>query len=171
MHGDVDKDSFGQKFTGHWVVKPGREVNRALATHFLQLQFDTTIHYIAVHLHPFAESIELFDRTDKKSVWKAKARQTKGKIGLEHVDHFISKEGIPIHKDHEYEVISTYNNTSGEDQDSMAVMFLYVLDQNFEKPDPKKVAERKKSRAEANKAKKNKDQSGDKGHEHHKHGM
>jgi hypothetical protein len=167
MRGDVDKDTFGQKFTGHWVVKPGREVNRSLATHFLQLQFDTTIHYIAVHLHPFAESIELFDRTENKSVWKANAKQTQGKIGLAHVDHMTSPEGIPLYKKHEYEVVSVYNNTSNEDQDSMAVMFLYVLDKNFEKPDPKKVAERKKTRAEWDKEKEKKGKKQDGSHAQH----
>jgi hypothetical protein len=158
MSGDADKDRFDQKFTGHWVVKPGREVNRSLATHFLQMQFDTTIHYIAVHLHPFAESIELYDLTDKKTVWKAKTRQTEGKIGLAHVDSFSSAEGLLLYKDHDYEVVSVYNNTSSEEQDSMAVMFLYVNDRNFERPDPAKVAERKKIRAERDKAKKPADQ-------------
>ncbi|MGE4605458.1 MAG: hypothetical protein AAEJ52_01805 [Myxococcota bacterium] len=40
--------------------------------------------------------------------------------------HVSSADGIPIYRDHEYELISTYNNTSGVDQDAMATMFLYV---------------------------------------------
>jgi len=136
VQGDSDKDKFGQKFTGHWVVKPGREVNTTLVTNFLQLQFDTTIHYIAVHMHPFAESLELVDKTTRKSVFKAQAKNTKDKIGLEHIDHFISADGIPIHKDHNYELISIYDNTSGEDQDSMAVMYLYLHDRHFHMPKP-----------------------------------
>jgi hypothetical protein len=136
VRGDVDKDKLGQKFTGHWVVKPGREENRSLVTHFLQLQFDTTIHYIAVHLHPFAESLELFDKTTGKSVFKAVTAQKSGKIGLERIDHFTSVEGIPIHKDHDYELVSVYNNTSDEDQDSMAVMYLYLHDRHFNAPKP-----------------------------------
>jgi hypothetical protein len=87
VKGDVDEDRFGQKFTGHWVVKPGREVNKTLVTKFLQLQFDTTVHYIAVHLHPFAESLELIDRTEGKTVFKALTKQTKDKVGLAHIDH------------------------------------------------------------------------------------
>jgi hypothetical protein len=134
VKGDVDKDKFGQKFTGHWVVKPGREENRSLVTHFLQLQFDTTIHYIAVHLHPFAESLELFDKTTGKSVFRAETKQADGKIGLSHINHFESVEGIPILKDHDYELVSVYNNTSSEDQDSMAVMYLYLHDRNFHPP-------------------------------------
>ena len=42
--------------------------------------------------------------------------------------------GIPIFRAHEYELKSVYDNTSGEDQDSMAVMFLYVHDRGFRLP-------------------------------------
>lgn len=148
VHGDVDKDSHGQKFTGHWIVEPGREVNRTNVTKFLQLQFDSTIHYIAVHLHPFAESLELIDKTTGKTVFKANAKQTDGKIGLAHIDHFSSVEGLPIYKDHEYELVSVYNNTTDENQDSMAVMYLYVHDVHFRKPTPEVIGELKKKAAE-----------------------
>jgi hypothetical protein len=136
VKGDVDEDRFHQKFTGHWVVKPGREENRTLVTNFLQLQFDTKIFYIAIHLHPFAESLELIDRTEKKTVYKAVAKQTEGKIGLAHITHFESDEGIPIYKDHEYELVSIYNNTTNQDTDSMAVMYMYLQDLHFQKPTP-----------------------------------
>ena len=128
------KDSSGRVFTGHWVVKPGREVNHTLATHYMNLPFDTTVHYIAVHLHPFAESIELKDLTTKKTVFKSHVKAPRAKIGIESVDYFSSDKGIPLYKDHEYEVTSTYNNTTKVEQDSMAVMFLYLLDKEFKKP-------------------------------------
>jgi len=51
-------DGLGQKFTGHWIVPPGRDVSRNNVTRYLTLPRDTTVHYIAVHLHPFAESLE-----------------------------------------------------------------------------------------------------------------
>jgi hypothetical protein len=139
---NADKDEFGQKFTGHWLVKPGREENVTNVTRFLQLQFDTTIHYIAVHLHPFAESLELIDRTTGKQVFKALAKNHSDKIGLERIDYYVNVEGIPISKDHEYELVSVYNNTSGEDQDSMAVMYLYLHDKGFTKPTEERQATR-----------------------------
>ena len=134
VSGDVDKDGHGQRFTGHWVVKPGREENRTLVTKFLQLQFDTKIHYIATHLHPFSESLELIDRTTGKRVFKSLVEPAKNKIGIKRISYFSSKEGIPIYKDHEYELVSVYNNTSKENQDSMAVMYLYLNDIHFKKP-------------------------------------
>jgi len=135
VDGSVDRDTHGQEFTAHWVVEPGREVNTTLVTEFFNLPFDTRVHYIAVHLHPFAESLELIDRTTGETIFRSMARNSEDKIGLEEVEYFSSVEGVPVFKDHEYELVSVYNNTSGENQDSMAVMFLYLEDIQFKKPD------------------------------------
>lgn len=126
-------DGMGRKFTGHWLVQPGREVNRTLVTRLMRIPYDTTLHYIAVHLHPFAESLELRDLTAGETLFVSLARNFENKIGLAHVDYFASPEGIPVHRDHEYEIVSTYHNTTDEDQDSMAVMYLYLRDLEFEK--------------------------------------
>jgi hypothetical protein len=91
----------------------------------LGLPYDTTVHYIAAHVHPFAESIELRDLTSDETIFKAKATQTSG-VGLASVEHFSSVEGVPLYKDHEYELISVYDNTSSVDQDAMATMLLYL---------------------------------------------
>jgi hypothetical protein len=89
---------------------------------------------MAVHLHPFARTLELRDITANKTIFTAKAANPEGKVGLTHVDHFASVEGIPIYKDHQYELSGLYDNTSGVNQDSMAVMFLYLLDKEFKRP-------------------------------------
>ena len=145
--GDMNKDQFGQAFTGHWVVKPGREENRTLVTNFLQLQFDTTAHYIAVHLHPFAESLELIDRTTGKSLFKSIVDGYDDKVGIERISYFTSQEGIALFTDHEYELVSIYNNTSGEDQDSMAVMYMYVVDRHFRPPSGSRSEQLMRSRS------------------------
>lgn len=129
---DEYNDQHGRKFTGHWVVPPGREVNRTLVTHLMQVPYDTTIHYIAVHLHPFAESLELRDLTTGESVFKSRARNFVDHIGLAHVDYLSSAAGVPIFADHDYEMVSVYNNTSREPQDSMAVMYIYLRDRDFD---------------------------------------
>lgn len=127
------EDGMGRTFTGHWVVKPGREENRTLVTRLMNLPFDTEIHYIAVHLHPFAESLELRDLTTDTILFRSKAENFDGKIGLLRVDHFTSQEGVPVYRDHEYELVSVYSNTTDEDQDSMAVMYLYLRDHEFDR--------------------------------------
>ena len=132
--GKITEDRHGQKFSGHWVVKPGREENHTLVTQWLNLPFDTTVHYVAAHVHPFAKSIELRDLTTGQTVFESHAHNFDDRVGLREVEHYSSPEGFRIHADHEYELVSVYDNTSGKEQDSMAVLFLYMLDEEFERP-------------------------------------
>lgn len=121
------------KFTGHWVVPPGRNSYSTSSTVFMNVPYDTTLHYAEVHLHPFAESAELIDKTAGVTVIKSYAKNAEGKIGLNNVDYFSSREGVPIYKGHEYELVSVYNNTSGQDQDAMAHMVLFLKDNFFDR--------------------------------------
>lgn len=132
--GDGDVDAHGQRFSAHWVVPPGRQENRTNVTRFLNLPYDTRAHYIAVHLHPFAEYAELIDLTTGKSVFKSKVTPAKGRVGIDRVESLSSVEGIEFYADHEYELLSVYNNTSDIDADSMAVMYLYLRDKNYTPP-------------------------------------
>jgi hypothetical protein len=133
--GDSDDDSFGQQFTAHWIVPPGKEVNTTNVTKFLNLPYDTTVHYIAVHLHPFATELVLKDLTDNKVLFDAHVTPAKDRVGIESIDHYSSVEGMPLYKSHQYELTSYYDNTSDHDVDSMAVMYMYMKDKNFKKPD------------------------------------
>jgi hypothetical protein len=119
-------DEHSQEFTMFWKMPPGRSVNHTRVTEMIRLRYDTNLHYIAVHMHPFAETIELRDVTTGETVYKSHATNEKKKIGLANLEYFGSEEGLPLYADHEYEIIDTYNNTSGEMQDAMASMFLYI---------------------------------------------
>ena len=131
--GKVRTDKYGRDFTGHWVLKPGKQINKTLVTNWMNLPFDTKLHYIAVHLHPFAELLELRDLTGDKTIFKSLVTSYKNSIGIDHVDYYSSEAGIPLYKNHEYQLLSVYNNTTSVDQDVMAVMYLYVLDKEFRK--------------------------------------
>jgi hypothetical protein len=133
MDWEEHEDRFGRKFTAHWVVPPGREVNRTRCTSIMNVPFDSKIHAIAVHMHPFAESLEFRDVSENKTLFHSEAKNYPDKIGLMHVDSLASPEGLPVYQGHEYELVSAYNNTSGADVDSMAVMYLYVEDTEFDK--------------------------------------
>lgn len=135
VDGTAFDDQFGRRFTGHWQVPPGREVNHTPVTALMALPFDTTVHYIAVHLHPFAESVELYDLTENRSVFRSRARNTREGIGLASVETYSSRVGIPVYKDHEYELISIYDNPTSENHDAMATVMLYLLDKEFKHPD------------------------------------
>jgi cyclophilin family peptidyl-prolyl cis-trans isomerase len=127
-------DPRGQKVTGHWVVPPGRQINQSDVTWFMALPFDAKLHYAAVHLHPFAESLSLRDVTAKKTIFTARAANPKDRVGLDHVDRFVNREGVPLYRNHQYELISVYNNTTEENHDSMASVFLGVEDREFVRP-------------------------------------
>lgn len=135
-------DPQGRKLTGHWIVPPGRQVNHSDITWFMGLPFDTKLHYAAVHLHPFAESLTLRDVTANKTIFTAKAKNPENRVGLEHVDTFLSRDGVMLYKDHKYELISVYNNPTKQTHDSMASVFFGFADKEFVKPKPKEIFER-----------------------------
>ena len=129
--GVVYTDKYNRKYSGHWVVEPGCHENRTLVTDLLHIPHDTTIHFIAVHLHSFAESIELHDLTADKLLFKSHATNYLDRVGLERLEYFSSAEGVPVYADHDYELVCNYQNTTDENQDSMASLFIYMEDKEF----------------------------------------
>jgi hypothetical protein len=125
-------DPYGREFSGHWVVEPGRHTNQTLATHMMNLPYDTRIHTIDTHLHPFAESLELRDLTTQETLFRAEATMLAEGHGVERVEIYSSPEGIPVYADHEYAIVTTYDNTSGEPQDAMASFYLGLHDPDFD---------------------------------------
>ena len=121
----------GEKLTGHWVVEPGREVNTTDVTPLLALSEKFRVHYIAVHLHPFAESLEFRDDTTNTILFKANVTAADKNIGIKHIDHFASTEGLQLDPEHNYSLTSIYNNTTAQNVDSMAVMYLYGAVRNI----------------------------------------
>jgi cyclophilin family peptidyl-prolyl cis-trans isomerase len=127
-------DPHGKHMTGHWVVPPGKQVNAADVTWFMNLPYDSKLHYAAVHLHPFAQSLTLRDATTGKDVFKAETVNPKNRVGLDRVDNFVSIEGVPMYKDHKYELVSVYDNPTKQNADSMASMFMALDDPEFVAP-------------------------------------
>jgi len=135
-------DPSGRKVTGHWIVPPGVQTNHSDITWFMALPYDTKMHYAVAHLHPFAKSLSLIDSTTGETLWVAHAEGPKEGIGLTHVETFASPKGVPMHRDHKYELVSVYDNTSGTNQDSMASMFFGFDDPEFVKPTTADLADR-----------------------------
>ncbi|MGH9424159.1 MAG: hypothetical protein ACRD3J_29575, partial [Thermoanaerobaculia bacterium] len=133
-------DPQGRKMTGHWIVPPGKQVNHSDITWFMNLQFDTRLHYAAVHLHPFARSLEMRDMTTGKTVFLAKAENPQSGVGLTHVDELSSVEGLPIQHGHKYSLISTYDNPTKTNADSMASVFLGLDDSEIAVPTSDELA-------------------------------
>lgn len=115
----------------HWIVPPGHHIYKIEITRQLNLPFDTTIHYATIHVHPFARAMELRDLTTGKIVFHLTSQDWPDRVGVAHVDEFKSTEGVPIYRDHRYELTADYDNTSGADTDAMAILYLYLLEQNL----------------------------------------
>lgn len=116
----------GQQSTGHWWVPPGRQTIHSDVTRGLDLKYDTTLHYIWMHVHPYAESLELVDRTTGKSVWKGKVHNHRTRAAVLSTELYSSTQGIPVYKDHKYELITIYNNTTPRNIDAMAALWVYL---------------------------------------------
>ncbi|WP_418637086.1 hypothetical protein [Winogradskyella sp.] len=121
----------GESLSGHWVVFPGRKRYSYDITHQLQLKDSTTLHHIATHLHPYAETLTLKNKTKDTVIFTSIAENYTDKTGLKRVSSFSSAEGVMLYPDHAYELILEVNNTSGSDQDMMASMFLFLYDKEM----------------------------------------
>ena len=129
--GAVTLSESGIVRTGHWNIPPGRHVYRHRLERMVErIPFDTRAHYIFAHLHPFGESLELIDLTTGESVFKAIATNYSDQVAVEKITHYSSEEGLPILRHHDYEIVAIYNNTTRQEIDSMAVMYLYLRDSN-----------------------------------------
>ena len=128
---DVANDGHRQ-FAPHWILPEGRSVNHTLVTHLMELRHDTKIHSIDVHLHSYAEWVELRDLTEDRALFRSHAEQVAGGAGLAKVESYVSSEGIPVYRDHEYALVSAYDNTGGPESDAMAVMILGIEDKDFD---------------------------------------
>jgi len=125
-------DGKGNKLSGHWVIPSGKHTYRSSVSNQLQIQDSLRLHAAAIHVHPFATRISLFDKTTNKPIFASNIVNPKGKIGLTSIDPFSSVEGIWLYKNHEYEIVLEVNNTTKTEQDMMGSMFLFFYDRELD---------------------------------------
>jgi len=134
---------FGADVTYHWMVPPGRHTYSArVPAAQLNLTEPTTLHYATAHLHPYGESLELYDLTAKRSVVKIQAEDYRDKVGVARMGEFQSERGVLITPEHQYELRAEYNNTTKSDSDAMAIFYLYLLEKDFHHPADKNLQAR-----------------------------
>lgn len=129
-HSYVDNE--GNKLSGHWKIPIGKNIYRSEINDHLLLTDSLRLHAAAVHVHPFATSITLFDKSDNKALFVSKIENYKDKIGLSKIESFSSEEGVWMYPHHNYELILEVNNTSVSDQDMMGSMFLFFYDEEMD---------------------------------------
>lgn len=119
-------------FRGHWMVPPGEQTNVSDITDMLALPFDTRAYYVTAHLHPLARWQELRDKTTGEAILRIHARTSADGFRLEEVIPYCSTEGLPLYKDHRYELVTRYNNTRNEPYSVMSNIYLYCEDKEFQ---------------------------------------
>jgi len=121
------QDKYGRKFTGHWVIPYGPDTLRTNVSKMMDLDDSSRIHLISVHLHPYAEALELWDLSSNQLIYEASFQKDSMNFGFKEIDYFSSKEGIPVYADHQYELVSAYDCTDSlNEHTAMAVMYLYL---------------------------------------------
>jgi hypothetical protein len=125
-------DGKGNKLSGHWVIPNGKNRYESYINNQLQLQDSLRLHAAAVHVHPFATALTLYDQTDRKTIFKSNVINHKNSIGLNSIEAFASSEGVWLYKNHSYKLIIEVNNTSAISQDMMGSMFLFFYDKELE---------------------------------------
>ena len=125
-------DGKGNKLSGHWVIPVGKNSYRSSVNVHLQIADSLRLHAAAIHVHPFATRISLFDKTENKTIFSSKIVNHKDKIGLTSIEPFSSVEGIWLYKNHDYEIVLEVDNTSQAAQDMMGSMFLFFYDKELD---------------------------------------
>ena len=125
-------DGSGNMLSGHWVIPIGKNTYRSGINHQLEIKDSLRLHAAAIHVHPFATRIMLFNKTTQKPVFVSEVINHKNSIGLTNIENFTSKEGIWLYENQEYEIVLEVNNTSKEEQDMMGSMFLFFYDEEMD---------------------------------------
>lgn len=125
-------DQYGNKLSGHWRIPTGKSTYSSEVSSMLNLQDSLRLHAAAVHVHPFATSLTLYDQTTKTPIFTSRIENYTDKIGLKKIEAFSSEEGVWLHPDHRYELLLEVDNTSAVEQDMMGSMFLFFYDQEMD---------------------------------------
>jgi hypothetical protein len=125
-------DEKGTVLSGHWVIPIGKKTYRSSIDNQLQIQDSLRLHAAAVHVHPFATSLTIFDKTANKAIFVSKIVNHTMNIGISKIDSFSSEEGVWMYRSHDYDLIIEVNNTSKINQDMMGSMFLFFYDKELD---------------------------------------
>lgn len=134
-HGDekspgmIDKNSYldfrgsSTNKTGHWLVPPGTHIYEK---HHKADNRTYRAHFMTAHLHAYADWVELYDKTAKKTIWKGKAKTAPDGPYLTESEHFSSEEGVVLEEGHEFVSRVQYTNPTPKPIDAMATINVYV---------------------------------------------
>jgi hypothetical protein len=102
-----------------FFVEPGRhEFQKSF-----EAPFNGRIHFIGTHIHPHGVSIELYDETNARLVWRSK--RTLGRAGeMLAMDTFGSEPGYAVKAGDVLRITAVYDNPTTAPIDAMAGLFI-----------------------------------------------
>lgn len=122
-------DIHDRTYSNLWEINSSKEVLTTDVTKMMDLQFDTKIHFISIHLHPFATSLLLKDATTNSILFRVNVKNDTNGINIEKMQFYSSKKGISVYKNHRYELTSIYEcSDTTTTHSAMASMMLYLHD-------------------------------------------
>lgn len=125
-------DGKGNTLSGHWVIPPGKNKYSSSINQQLGIKDSLSLHAAAIHVHPFATRIALFDKTSNQTIFECKINNHQNRIGIEKIESFTSEKGVWLYANHNYEIRLTVNNTTTANQDMMGSMFLFFYDKELD---------------------------------------
>jgi len=102
-----------------FFVEPGRhEFQKSF-----QAPFNGRIHFIGTHIHPHGVSIELYDDTNTRLIWRSKRKLDPAgeMIGM---DTFGSESGYAVKAGDVFRITAVYDNPTAAPIDAMAGLFI-----------------------------------------------
>jgi len=122
---------FGENQIMHWIIPPGTHFYTNDVTAQFRLPSDTTIHYATGHLHPFGRRLTLLERqADGKEspLVTITAKSRTDRLGIEEISEIKSRDGIPIHQNSKFTLVTEYDNPTGKPIDAMSILYLYMAE-------------------------------------------
>jgi hypothetical protein len=127
--------SLGRTNTAHWLIPPGHFESHVDVTNQMELPYDTAVHYVTAHLHPYGKCVSLVDKTDAKTLFTIHASDYDDRLGVREMEQWSSAEGVALVKDHQYELVTTYHNPTDKPIDAMSIVYVYAFDEQFKSHD------------------------------------
>jgi hypothetical protein len=118
----------------HWLVPPGRHTYTSPVVrpmfqapgNPLGIGTNTRIHFMRVHLHGYGESVALLDKTTGETLWRGYAKNADGLRQILRSDFYSDVEGVPLYRDHRYELEIVYDNPTDKPIDAMGAFRAFV---------------------------------------------
>jgi hypothetical protein len=102
-----------------YFVPPGGD-EREMTFH---VPFDGRIHFIGTHIHPYAESIEVFNVSRNERIWKSE-KKIDATGSMRGLTVYSSPEGYPVEILQTLRLKAVYGNPTDKPIDAMAGVFI-----------------------------------------------